>query len=185
MKTLVLLTFLFAPSAFAKVNCDTHKIYCNIVEVNPKVDKTFAMTLSNNLYKYSKRYGTDPLISVAIAMQESSIRNVMRRDAVYVKEDGSIHKGISDIGVFQIHVNTVENFRRDHGWDIDIDRLIVDVDYQVYWHIRLLKHKVNTCKKLRSKLKVKKGNEWSCYHSYTFSKRKKYLNDVSRHIASD
>jgi len=175
-KYLAILTALLVPVLVqAAPNCEKNPIYCKILTLNPKVDKAFALELSNSIYRYSKKYGTNPALSVAIAMQESAFANVNRTGSVLTKAGKIIH-GDTDIGVFQLHVNTIEYM------GIDLERLRTDVDYQTYWHIRILKSKISTCKAKREQLQVQEGNEWSCYHSFTFKKRRIYLEDVNVHL---
>lgn len=179
--TLTILALLLTTVANAKDVCETHPIYCSILKVKPSINRTFAMELSNYIYKYSQRYGTDPTHSVAIAMQESSLINRDRKETVIDKR-GNVVRGVSDVGVFQLHVDTIKNMRESQGWDINFDRLRSDVEYQTYWHIRLLKRKIRICSSKREKLRVTPGNEWSCYHSYTYKRRQIYLEDVSVHL---
>lgn len=164
----------------ASPNCSANPILCDILKLKPSVNQTFARNLSNSIAKYSKKFGTDPRISVAIAMQESSFENKNRMGSLVTK-DGHIIYGVTDVGVFQLHVNTIANIQKA-GDHIDIQRLKTDVDYQTYWHAKILKTKVTTCKAEREKLKVSEGNEWSCYHSFTPDKRKVYLKDVGTHL---
>lgn len=164
-------SLLFLFNVYAGVDCNKHSIYCHIVKLNPGAPK--AMELSNYLYKYSTKYDTDPHISVAIAMQESSLRN--RNRYVYgsfVNCEGKrvVRKVATDIGLFQFHVRTIENM------NIDSQRLQLDLEYAVEQHVKLLKHKMKVCKS--------KGidNTWGCYHSYTKEKRDEYVRKVRRFL---
>lgn len=167
--------------AQAGTNCQKNPIYCEILTLQPSIDKKFAKDLSNSISKYSKAFGTDPTISVAIAMQESTLKNKNRMGSVATK-DGRVVYGVTDVGVFQIHIHTIANIKEE-GLDIDVIRLQNDVDYQTYWHTKILKKKIVTCRSQREKLNVELGNEWSCYHSFTPSQRRIYLRDVSVHLA--
>lgn len=138
-----------------------------MVKLKPEVDREFAADLAHRISKYARQFKYDPTLSVAIAMQESSFKNKNR-----VNRRGRI----TDVGVFQLHVKTITNLQ------IDIDRLKRDVDYQTFWHAKILSDKIRTCKNRRSALRVKVGNEWSCYHSFTYAKRRVYLEDVSSHL---
>jgi len=171
MKKMIILSAIIFSWAYADVNCDSHPIYCHIIELRPNINKTFAMKLSNKLYKYSQKYETDPHISVAIAMQESSLRNINRRATVLVKDKNNytLIKGYSDIGIFQFHVLTAKNYK------MDIVRLVNDLDYAVDRHVWLLKRKMQYCKHL--------GDEsWTCYHSATPIHRKVYKKHVERYF---
>lgn len=153
-----------------KVRCRNHPIFCRIVNLKPTIDKEFAMTLSNLIHKYSNKYGTDPLITVAIAMQESSLRNVNRYGTVY--KSGKYIKGITDVGIYQFHVNTIRN----EG--LNADKLAEDLDYATEQHVKLLKKKMKLCRWLDIPLE----ESWSCYHSATEKHRLKYVNLVKRYL---
>lgn len=180
MKHLILILALIVPSLSWAADCERHPIYCNIVKIKPSVNRTFAMELSNYIYKYSRMYGTNPNHTIAIAMQESSLINQDRMGTIITKE-GKVVRGVTDVGVFQLHVDTIKNMEA-RGWDIDFQRLRSDVEYQTYWHVRLIKRKISICKAKSEKLNVLPGNEWSCYHSYTYKQRQVYLEFVSTHL---
>lgn len=156
-------------------DCATHPIYCKIKQLNPSLSDGYAMTLSNLIYAGAKSAGTDPMVSVAIAMQESSLVNQHRRGRV-VAPSGVVYDGFTDIGVFQIHVDTAEEFNLDAG------RLLNDIEYQVEAHFIILKRKIAVCKSKRVELNVLYGLEWSCYHSYTKRVRQKYIELVGRYL---
>ena len=169
---IVFLTLLLAPSIGQSANCSKHPIYCHMLRVKPSIDKRFAMRLSNYIARYSKKHRTDPHVSVAIAMQESSLRNVMRKGVVS-DEMGNLTYGLTDIGIFQLHVKTIQHF------NINFERLLVDMEYQVKWHVLILKHKIKVCKK---RLKKKEQATWACYHSYSRTRRARYQTDVERYL---
>lgn len=159
----------------AEIDCKLHRIYCKIVELKPSIDREFAMELSDLLYKYSKKYETDPLVSVAIAMQESSLVNTNRTSRAIIKMPNNTYDYIdviTDVGLFQFHVNTIENY------DLDVNRIKKDLDYAVYHHVKLLKQKMNLCVKLGVAYSV----SWSCYHSATPKHRERYVRLVMRYL---
>jgi len=171
MKNLFLLIFCLSSSYSFAVDCSLHKIYCRIVELKPGVNKSFAMELSNYLYAASKHYGTNPMISVAIAMQESSLRNIDRYETVLTSK-GRYVKGVTDIGVFQFHVTTIKNL------NIDAPRLRSDLRYATWQHVKLLARKQRICERK----KWAEGVEWSCYHSYTKKHRRAYVEKVGKYL---
>lgn len=157
------------------LDCSIHRIYCRITELQPNIDLNFAFHLSNLIFQEARKYNKDPMISVAIAMQESSLNNINRVE--WVSDDkGNIIRGYSDIGIFQIHAMTAKEF------NLDANRLMHDVQYQVQSHFKILKRKVSVCSQKRERLKVEPGTEWSCYHSYTPEIRKRYKKLVERYI---
>jgi hypothetical protein len=145
------------------------------------MNQTVAKELSDYIAKYSRQFGTDPNHSIAIAMQESSLVNQDRQGAILTKE-GTVVRGITDVGLFQLHIHTIENMRKQ-GWNIDFQRLRTDIEYQTYWHIRLLQSKIKTCKAHQVEMSVKPGDEWSCYHSYTPKLREIYRKMVDVYLA--
>jgi hypothetical protein len=169
--------FMAAP-AFSKTDCNVHKIYCKIVKLQPWIDKDFAMEVSDMIHKGAKKYGLDPMVSVAILNQESSFRNINTfhiektitqscNESKCVKKVIEEHE-VVDMGIAQINITTALHF------DLDIERLFkLDTAYAIESHFIILSSKVRTCDHL--------GEEaWSCYHSVTPKHRLKYVKDVSR-----
>lgn len=162
------------------VNCKIHKLFCTIVGLNPSLDKAFAMKLSNAVYKASKRHGTDPYRSIAIAMQESSLRMV-NRTSKEVKTNKRCDEyetcrvtvttttAITDVGIFQFNTATVKKL------SLDMKRLLTDVNYAANQHVMFLVKKIQMCKKIYPK------TAWACYHSATPEYHKKYIKAVNRY----
>ena len=159
----LILALLFTVQLFA-LDCKVHKIYCKIVELKPRINKTYAKNLSDLLYKYSKT----PMISVAIGMQESGLVFRHRRGKVYYNNE--VVKGITDFGTFQIHVHTAQRY------GLDLYLLETNLEYNVIQHSIILANKIRSCRK-------KLGKEaFSCYHSYTKSLREDYYRKVRRFL---
>ena len=173
MKYIVLGLLIFLNNAYG-ANCAKHPIYCKIKSLNPRIDSKLAMRLSNLIFNGARRAGTDPMVSVGIAMQESGLRNINRRERVLTPN--GLVEGISDIGFFQIHIDTA------HNYGIDTIKLLNDIEYQVQAHFMILTKKIKVCSQKRAKLRVLYGLEWSCYHSYTYSARDKYIKMVGRYL---
>ena len=162
-----------------KLLCTKHPLYCRIITLQPKADKKWAMRLSNYLVRYAKKYQLDPWRSLAIAMQESSLLSTKRYSTVMVpilncssrRDCNTVYKiinAISDIGIFQLHANTVKQY------NFTPSRLEHDLEYMVKTHFIVLKDKIKQCKKY--------GVEaWSCYHSKTPVLRKRYIRHVNRY----
>lgn len=167
-------------SAFStKVSCKVNPLYCQICKFKPKVNKVWAMKLSNLLHKYGKKYHIDPWRSLAIAMQESSLKNQHRRRKVLVyydfcKKDQCVKKykyveGLTDVGLFQFHVNTIIYNK------INPLRLASDLEYVVKQHFLLLSKKQKQCQFLGAE-------SWACYHSKNKKYRDKYIKLVNRYF---
>lgn len=159
MKILLLFMSL---SAFA-LDCNIHKIYCKIVKLQPDVDRRYAKRLSDLLYRHSKT----PMISVAIAMQESGLSFRHRYGRIYY--DNRVAKGVTDFGTFQIHIDTAKRY------GLDLQKLDTDLEYNVIWHSKILEDKIKACKKLGKKA-------FSCYHSFTKVYRENYYRQVMRYM---
>lgn len=143
-------------------HCVDHPIYCQILKVQPKVDKRLAMQASNILHVAAKHYGYDPMISVAIGMQETGWRPQDRYRTL-----ASGETVVTDIGLMQFYVPTVLDF------DLDIDRLRNDLNYHIWQHAKLLKRKMNICKRYG----WAEGEEWSCWHIYPIDEERSALRE--------
>lgn len=156
--------------------CQQHPLYCHILKLQPKLEKKWAMRFSNLLVKYAKKSKLDPWRSLAIAMQESSLKFIKRRHTVIIPNTQCQRnqcpayktvKAISDVGLFQLHAATVDQYQ------LNPSRLLNDLEYMVSTHFMVLLDKIKQCQHL--------GNEaWSCYHSRTEVLRKRYIRKVNR-----
>jgi hypothetical protein len=54
------------------VNCSKHPIFCQITKNTKRIDKKYAMKLSNVIYRAVKKHHIPPRVFVAILAQESS-----------------------------------------------------------------------------------------------------------------
>lgn len=185
MKILLLLLLIIPTEAFSKtkqgINCNIHRLYCTIIELQPLADREFAMELSNQIHRQARKHGIDPYISVAIAMQEGSLIQQNREvtEPVKVKEVCDEYKRctttvktvkyISDFSVFQFHINTVKRL------EIDIDRLETDIEYMVEQHMMFLKKKINICSDIFPE------TAWACWHSATPKRHKDYVQKVMKY----
>jgi hypothetical protein len=185
--TLTALAYCISANAFVPdpvnpkqpANCKLHKLYCRILKLQPKADPKWAMALSNAVLKYAKQHKMDPWLSIAIAMQESSLKPQPRGIKVYVFDNvcdknnkckivPKVTRGYPDLSPFQLHVNTIKQH------NLDPLRLRNDVDYATKWHFEILKVKLKECRSL-------KNEAWSCYHSRTPWLREHYVKAVSKY----
>lgn len=91
-------------------------IYYQILKNNPKIDKKYAMKLSNAIYHVAKLYNINPKRYAAILGQES----MYKLDAV------NCTKGkCSDFGISQINIKTIKAFK------FSITRLTTDLHYSL------------------------------------------------------
>jgi hypothetical protein len=185
----ILLSLLVSCASFAKEqthtpskSCIKHPLYCRILAWRPKIDKNWAMKFSNLLHYYGKKHDMDPWRSLSIAMQESSLRKIHRKEKVIIfldncskqacKKTYRVVNGFTDLSLFQFHIDTILN----HG--MDPLKLNEDMAYVIQQHYILLKKKQAQCKHL-------KEEAWSCYHSKTPSHRKRYVKLVNRYFNDD
>jgi len=171
--------FLFSGTqALAQIDCSKHKIYCKIKALRSDMSYEKAMGLSNVIYRNSRKKDDDPTLAIAIAMQETGLREISRSQKIIqfseecnkkgCFESWSVSKGVSDVCMFQFHVNTILDYK------IDPIKLRDDINYCVSWHFKLMRIKRKECKSL--------GHEsWSCYHSNTKVLREHYIDLVERY----
>jgi hypothetical protein len=173
-----LLLFSLAGNAYS-IPCNKHPIYCKIKQLRPKMPNQQAMQLSNIFHINAKKYNGDPILAVAIAMQETGLRSKQRHQKVIqfateclkdqCNETWQVIQGVSDVCMFQIHIGTILNYK------INPVKLKNDLNYCVSWHFKLMKEKRKLCSSL--------GNaSWSCYHSKTERIRKIYFKLVSEYL---
>lgn len=171
-RLLILIMFTITGTAYSEVDCGKHKIYCHIKQVRPDMKTREAMKLSNLIYKYSKKYKTDPHLSVAIGMQESSLVNQNRKVKGMIKTENGFQlvEVYTDVGLFQMHYNTI--IMRE----LDMNRLQSDLEYNVDQHVKLLSEKIDFCSKRYP------DTAWACYHSSTKKNHIKYVKLVTRYF---
>lgn len=128
------------------------KLCARVLELQPAADPRWACSFAETLDVAAARHGMDPWISIAIAMQESSLRP-------------GVVGPTGDMGVFQFHPATAKRV------GINLKKLDAGA-YSVEQHLLLLKSKLRMCPGKRG---------WSCYHSVTPHLRAKYEQSVLRY----
>ena len=170
---IIILIALFASSSinnvenFVRVSYKDHIVFKKILKLNPEADAEWAMELTRNLIFYSNKYGTDPMVSISIAMQESRLRPInkpFRTVSSYNKANGFFY---SDLSTFQIHIKTIK------AMNLDYKRLLYDNKYAVESHVKILSMKIKECKKYGK-------DAFACYHSKTPERRLAYAKLVKR-----
>ena len=132
--------------------CEKNPIYCSILKINKRVDKKFAMEVSNYISRYSKIYKTDPYITVAIMAQETMFRNISTE---------------IDLGVYQLNIDTLQMYGKDPI------KVVTDLEYATETHIWLLSKKKTYCKETKY--------PWACYHSMTPKYYNKYVKAINKY----
>jgi len=171
----------FASTGYSKTNCNIHKLYCAIVKLRPKINKTFAMKLSNAVYKAAKKHKVDPYRAIAIMRQESSInmnaRNVGSKAKSHKECDEwercviikTITTETTDFGLFQFHIRTMQRH------NLDIKRVMTDMNFTVNFAIKMIARKIRNCSKLWPE------TSWACYNSATNIKHQAYVKLVNKY----
>jgi hypothetical protein len=127
MKFKILILFLIINlslifNTIAETNINT---YSTILRLNPRVNKTFAKKVSREINKYSKRYGLDPYLMVAIITQESRFNMGAKNCTVGLNGRQEEDRICYDFGLIQLNYTNIKNM------EIDLDRLMIDSNYAV------------------------------------------------------
>jgi len=181
MVIIIIIGFLFSTVAWGNINCEQHPTYCAIIKLNPKINKAFAMELSNEIYRKSIEYNVDKYRVIAIMQQESNTQ----MDAYNTKTTSTVHKEcdewktcvitevtvrkITDFGLFQFHINTVKRH------NLDVQRIMTDMPFVVDFAVKMIAKKINMCKDKWPK------TPWACYNSATKGPHEKYVKLVNRY----
>ncbi len=182
VRLVVLFIFIGTTNAFGgNVDCFKHKIYCQIVSNyktagKKKINKQYAMKLSNIIHKASRKYKLDSRIFTAILAQESlynadAMKCYKGYDFVKWAENGEYVEGkiCSDFGIGQIYFKTAENYK------FDIHKIKYDLVYSVNASAQILGD-------FMKKYKRKEIHWWTRYNASSKHKREKYRQLVSRYF---
>jgi hypothetical protein len=173
---LVAVLFLVAALSVAEAKptqCSDRPVYCKLTKFRPDLDRLTLSRIASVFRRHAEKHGQDPMLSVAIAMQETGLRQVNRIENVIVfNPDGitwRVERGVTDVCMFQFHVDTIV----DQG--LDPIKLKDNLDYCVEQHFKLLKKKRTICSDLGD-------DAWTCYHSKNPKLRKTYKRMVARYF---
>lgn len=165
-------------SAAEPDTCDKHPIYCQIVNNNPAIKKTYAFKLSNVIYKKSKQYKLNPTILTAIFAQESMYKIDARNCMKGLRKSGAHPSGYvgpikvcTDFGIGQIHYRTADNF------NFDLEKLTTDMEYSVNAAAVVLKD-------FQKRYKHREESWWTRYNASNKKARAKYKRLVERFISA-
>lgn len=183
-KLLILLFISIDLLAFPICPDAKNPIYCRILELKPNIKKSWAFKFSNILAKHTKRTRLDPMRALAIAMQESSLNEVHRKQSVVTQDykcsqtsegieectpEIKFVKGFTDLTLFQFHIITISHFK------LDLLRLLEhDLEYAVESYCKIMKSKKKTCSQLGE-------DAWICYHSKSKNLQEIYKAQVNRY----
>jgi soluble lytic murein transglycosylase-like protein len=149
--------------------CESHPIYCHIIKISPKINKSLAFRISNKIYKYSKKYGVDSRILTAILRQESNF-NLQAKGCHFGIDENFEEKTVcSDFGMSQIYIKTAKRY------GFDIKRLTEDVGYSIECGAIVLKD-------IKKRYGEKENNYWSRYNALSKTKRELYEKLVGRYL---
>jgi soluble lytic murein transglycosylase-like protein len=101
-----------------------HPIYTQIVRNVPSINRDYAMVLSNNIHKVSRKYKISARIYTAILAQESKYRlNAVAKSCGLT--NGKKVCVSTDFGLSQVHYLNVMRLK------LDVDRLTTDMVYSL------------------------------------------------------
>lgn len=180
LKAIVLASLMFGSVSVYSADCKNNPIYCRILKLNPHIDKSRAFWLSNEIHREAKAVGIDPMISVAILMQENAFKSentfhVEIKTEKFCDEKGCYertieNKKVADMGIAQINIGTAMAYK------LDYERLFnLDTEYAIKCHFIILSDKMKMCAHLGK-------DAWTCYHSTTEHHRQRYKELVSRYL---
>jgi len=165
----------------AGIDCKRHRAYCAIVKLKPKINKHFAMQLSNHIYHASRKYNVDMYRVIAIMRQESGIR-MNARNYSEAQEKTRVCdkwekcttvivkiKETTDFGLFQFHIDTMKHNK------LNIKRVMTDMPFTVNFAVKYLANKIKMCSRTWPK------TSWACYNSGNSGPHKQYVKDVNRY----
>ena len=135
----------------------SNPIYYQIVKNNPKIDRKYAMKLSNVIYHVAMLYEIDPRKYAAILAQESMYK---------LKAHNAISK---DYGIAQINHKIAE------AYGFDKVRLTTDLLYSIQAGAIVLAD-------FKRMYGEKDLEYWTRYNSSNKKKRKKYKTMVARYL---
>jgi soluble lytic murein transglycosylase-like protein len=159
---------LLLPTITFGLDKSKHPIYYQILQNNPSINKPYAFSLSNKIYKITRKYKIDSNIFTAILAQESMYNNDAKNCTKGLNKDFELQKVCTDIGIGQIHYSTVLRY------DLEPKKIINDLDYSL-----------NVAAKVLSDIKkrwIKKEprDYWTRYNASTPEFREIYEINVKR-----
>ena len=140
-----------------------HPIYTRLLQLQPKLDKSLAMSISNEIYRCHKKIGLDKYLLVAMYNQESRINYRAKNCQKGILEKEALDKIVSllnlnennvffnveklrkelkqiplkmcfDLGLSQINVNTALKYEICD----DLERLVTDYQYNISCSCKVL-----------------------------------------------
>jgi hypothetical protein len=142
------------------IDCKKNPVACHIIRVSPKTPN--AMELSNRIAEVGKRFGVSPHLIVAVAMQESGLRDVNRVIGVTAASGLRLH--VTDYGILQVNEHSVA------AYGLNADLLSWNRDYQLWAGVLILNDKIKTF------------GDWAAYHSITPRHNRAYRALVGRYL---
>lgn len=201
MKYLIVLLLLFSLKSYAKVDCDTHKIFCQIKANNPELSNSYAMKLSNIIYRKAKELKFDSNIFTAILMQETGYNhtkkacktglrettNKERHDFVMLCSKTEKYSGVpfsecAKNSPLYIRQKICTDFGIGQIWYKTIDRYKFDVQ-KITTDLEYSVHVAGTVfADISKRWKKKEKYYWTRYNATTPSKRENYRKLVKRYL---
>lgn len=161
MRTLTLLSaFLVVNTAYG---AEFNQVCKVMTSLTPSISRSQARAYSRSIVKYSKQYGVDWRVSIAIFKQESNFNHK------------SINWKSHDYGIGQMNYKTIQ------ARNIELGMLLSDHDYAIEQTFQMLKELQDKYGKIDSKGDLR----WfTRYHSFTPSVRKVYRKYLDKHLTA-
>jgi hypothetical protein len=123
----LMMTVMFKAEAKEKTEnlCEKHPIYCQIVKNRPKINKKYAIKLSNEIFKATRKHNIPANIYTAILMQESTYKLEAKNCIRGLSEESIEEKVCTDFGISMIHYSTMRRY------SFDREKLLTDLEYSV------------------------------------------------------
>lgn len=165
---ILILGLAFSGSSYGSTDLSRNPVYAHLIRLNPKLDKEYAMDLSNKIASLSKQYGVDPRVVVAIMKQESSLNPDNHRTAVGLDSYGNVVQVVTDVGLMQINAASVR------AYNLSAFLLMTNADYQIVAGFKILADKLKQCAKQYP------DTAYACFHSSTPKYHHAYVAAVRR-----
>lgn len=149
-------------------DCAKHPVYCQVLINKPKIDKKYAMKLSNAIYKASRKYRIPKHVYTAIIAQESGYKlNAVSK--ITGLHDGKSTTVIVDFCAAQI------NWRNVEIHEFEVDKLLTDMQYCIEAGAKILAG-------FKKRYSKKEKTWWTRYHSGNKIRRSEYKRLVERYL---
>lgn len=157
--TIILLTIIPKAVADAEVK-RKNNVYYQIIKNHPKIDRQYAVELSEIIQRIADEYKVQSRKLAAILAQESMYRLDPKK---------CLNKPCTDYGISQIHYKTIKAYK------FDKKRLITDLEYSIAAGAKVLAD-------FKKSYGKKEKDFWTRYNASSPEKREEYKKLVQRYM---